>query len=147
MNAFVLVTDGQQVLLFRKDSNWSLPDTQEHWPLEWQRKSLKSTIRRLLLFCTYGIIDIDALWKPKTQTIHHVFGLPKEYKCYVIQIDKEIFQYLLVSMKHTLQHIQNIYKQDPKLFFTVMSSEDIQNSKQCSLQTIHCVRAFLDINK
>lgn len=149
MNAFVMLTDGQHILVFRRQTseNWTLPDTAEHWPLEWQRRSLRSCIRRLIMYCTNGVIDIEALWKPKIQMIHSVFGLEKDYKCYTIRIDPDIFQYLSVTLKHTQNQIQHIYKQDPKLYFNIMTPLEIQNSKQCSLQTIHCVRAFLDINK
>jgi hypothetical protein len=143
----VVFTDGLSVFLVRRHRLWTIPDTAFLWPLEKKKGSFKDTGIHLLKIASVGTIDITKLeqWKPVVSQLHQVFGLSENYRCVVIQTCPEVFQYVCQTTK-------NVYKYMHKYTETIfepntMSITEILDSKNCSLESIHCIRAFLDTNK
>lgn len=147
MNLLTIFTDGKFVFLLRRHRLWTLPDTAFLWPIEKKKGSTKETAIKLLKIASVGTIDIDRLdhWHPTVQKMHQVFGLTESYRCVVIYCEPEVFQYVCQTSKNVYQLM---HKYTETIFeCSIMPIEDILDSKICSLETVHCVRAFLDTNK
>lgn len=149
MNVLVLFTDGVRVLLVRTpaDKNWTIPDTARHFPLEWKRRDAKTVATKLLQVATAGVVNLDALAKaggPVDVAFHAVFGLDKGYRCCVARVTPDAFTFSCDTFEAVLWHARHVSKLDMRLIVHIMTAADILVSRTVAIETIHCVRAFVD---
>ena len=137
MHVVALFTDGTSVLVI-KDKQILLPNTMRHWPLEWKKRTAKSTSEKLLKHVSFGVIQGT---EGTSETIHKVFGV-ENTACVITRVDPILYNNLLEILQRVLFHAFFRAKCDCYRMESI-AIQDLLHSKVASVETLHCIRELL----
>lgn len=141
MHVILLITDGTSVLIIKENNRQiQLPNTLKYWPIEWQKRTHKQVAQKLARHITFGVLSGKEC---EPLALEKVFGLEEKCTCMIFRMSFTAYQQLLEILDRVLYHAHYIAKCECPSVVS-MTIENILASKTCTVETIHCVRAYFE---
>jgi len=140
MHVVCVFTDDTNVLIVKQNNQIIFPNTVQHWPLEWKRRTCKSTAEKLLRFISFGVLEGS---EGTSQTFYKLFGLHENTAVVQTKVSSEVYTNLVNILHRVMYHAFHRAKCD-FVHVDSIAIQDLLNSKSASVETLHCIRALYD---